>query len=281
MMANEIIYTAMLNDTLRLEQQFTNQNEKVLKWQTILYNTKKKESLILDEMQGFRPPVPGDRPEKRGHYLKICGAALYGHTLYTVYQNYGFISLKYYCFSNAKTFTRVELPISRTVITSIWGPLAGYAAFEKINDDIFFFLSVTHAVEPNLFRFSPETKQISKIVFPFNDPAQLKVISTSVNLFATTDLNNSKRLIQDDLRPMVREANFVENILSFTYLGYIEDNNEFQRRNARSSSTIYFFTEFDKKIQITRYVTYDKAWLLSGFHEELLKYDKYKTRRLE
>ncbi|MCX2477618.1 hypothetical protein OQY15_00865 [Pedobacter sp. MC2016-15] len=277
-MANEVLYTTTLNDTLRLEQHFIEQPGKQLSWQTILYNTKKNDSLILENIRDYRPPFPDDAAKDRGHYLKICGAVLYDQTIYAIYQNYGYISLKYYRFSGPREFRKNETPINRVVTTGIWGPPKGFATFSRVNDQLFFYLGLSHIVMPNLFSFDMKTGQISKIIFSDKmSPGELHVLSTRENLFEKTNLTSETDFIADHLRPMLRNNIEFTNVLSFTYLGFLEDTKEFAQQRLRYVSKIYFFSSVDQKLQITRYSSYHKEWLIAPFVEEPLIFDPAHT----
>ena len=277
-MANEVLYTTTLNDTLRLEQHFIEQPGKQLSWQTILYNTKKNDSLILENIRDYRPPFPDDAAKDRGHYLKICGAVLYDQTIYAIYQNYGYISLKYYRFSGPREFRKNETPINRVVTTGIWGPPKGFATFSRVNDQLFFYLGLSHIVMPNLFSFDMKTGQISKIIFSDKmSPGELHVLSTRENLFEKTNLTSETEFIADHLRPVLRNNIEFTNVLSFAYLGFLEDTKEFAQQGLRYVSKIYFFSSVDQKLQITGYSSYHKEWLIAPFVEEPLIFDPAHT----
>jgi len=276
-MANEILYQTTLNDTLQLKQHFIAQNDKIRKWETVLYNTRTNDSLILDTMEDDRPLVPEEKSGTRQRYYRICGAVLYDHTIYAVYQNYGFVSLKCYNFSGPRSFALTEMPVNLAYLTDLWGPPEGYAAFTRINDDIYFFLEVKRVVDPNLFKFSPKTAVISRIRFQDQDLVQ---VATSANLFEQTELSRNDKYIQENLQPTIRGYQDVKNILSFRYLGFIEDEPEFEQSGSRYLANIYFFAELDNQLHIARYLCYEKEWLLSGFKEEPLQYSKSKPGRL-
>ncbi|MBS1486136.1 MAG: hypothetical protein JST43_01000 [Bacteroidetes bacterium] len=166
-MANKL-FSKVLNDELTIEMTCTEQPGNKLVWETILIHKKSKQSQVIDRVEQIRKPLPEEAGGLAGARYSLIGAAMYGDTIYGVLSNFGLTTLVRYKKQPDGKFYKDELGINNSLQSLQMGLPRTYAAFTKIDTDIYFIIFITNEIDGQLFKIEPNKNTIWHIQQLYN-----------------------------------------------------------------------------------------------------------------